>query len=308
MKKNTTSFVAVLFLFIGNKAYSQDSRVGINTTTPTTTLDVRGKLNTAGTVDPSDMTGFQAPRLTLTELNAKGALLYGTAQKGALIYITSATTAEITAAASNAQVSNVTAEGYYFFDGSAWQKVGSGAISSWNTKGNSGTSPTTDFIGTSDAKDLVFKTNNSERMRITSGGNMGIGYSNPNGTQTPTTGATTVLEVNGAIKAPIYQTDVQAISYAANITWDQTKGSSASLTLTGNATLAMSNVKKGSYGILVITQDATGGRTLTLPAGSKVINGGAGTVDLTPTAGAVDIITFYYDGATYWWTLGNNYN
>ena len=120
--------MALAFSMLSAIASAQEARVGINTTTPKTTLDVSGKLNTAGTaVDPADVTGLQAPRITLTELNAKGVSLYGASQKGALIYITSATAAEITAAASNTQAPNITATGYYYFDGSVWQKVTNGA-------------------------------------------------------------------------------------------------------------------------------------------------------------------------------------
>ncbi|PKF74826.1 hypothetical protein [Chryseobacterium sp. PMSZPI] len=38
---------------------------------------------------------------------------------------------------------------------------------SWNLTGNSGTNPTTNFIGTTDNQSLVFTTNNAEKMRIT---------------------------------------------------------------------------------------------------------------------------------------------
>jgi hypothetical protein len=40
---------------------------------------------------------------------------------------------------------------------------------SWNIVGNSGTNSTSNFIGTTDDKDLILKTNNKERMRIFSG-------------------------------------------------------------------------------------------------------------------------------------------
>lgn len=41
----------------------------------------------------------------------------------------------------------------------------------WTTTGNTGTSAVTNFIGTKDAVDLVVKTQNAERMRISSAGN-----------------------------------------------------------------------------------------------------------------------------------------
>jgi trimeric autotransporter adhesin len=45
----------------------------------------------------------------------------------------------------------------------------------WSTLGNTGTSSSTNYLGTSDAHDLVFRTNNTERMRILSTGQVGIG-------------------------------------------------------------------------------------------------------------------------------------
>ncbi|MBC7864881.1 MAG: hypothetical protein IAF38_18040 [Bacteroidia bacterium] len=58
----------------------------------------------------------------------------------------------------------------------------------WGITGNSGTTASTaaigstvnnNFIGTTDAKNLIVATNNLERMRITSAGNMGINYATP---------------------------------------------------------------------------------------------------------------------------------
>lgn len=47
----------------------------------------------------------------------------------------------------------------------------------WSLSGNSGTTPGTDFIGTTDSKDLVFKFNNFESGRINgSSGNTSFGY------------------------------------------------------------------------------------------------------------------------------------
>jgi hypothetical protein len=43
---------------------------------------------------------------------------------------------------------------------------------SWKTIGNVGTTPGTDFIGTTDAVDLIFRTNNVEKLKITSSGDI----------------------------------------------------------------------------------------------------------------------------------------
>jgi trimeric autotransporter adhesin len=49
----------------------------------------------------------------------------------------------------------------------------------WNILGNGGTNPATNFLGTTDARDLVFRTNNTEGMRLSSAGKLGLGTNNP---------------------------------------------------------------------------------------------------------------------------------
>lgn len=54
----------------------------------------------------------------------------------------------------------------------------SGASGSfWGKTGDNGTTPGTHFVGTTDPQDLVFKTNNSEKLRIGTTGNIGINTS-----------------------------------------------------------------------------------------------------------------------------------
>lgn len=52
-------------------------------------------------------------------------------------------------------------------------------FSQWSLTGNAGTTPGTNYAGTSDAKDFVIKSNGTERMRFLSGGKVGIGTSTP---------------------------------------------------------------------------------------------------------------------------------
>ena len=82
----------------------------------------------------------------------------------------------------------------------------------------------------------------------------------------------------------------------------------ATVTLAGNRTLAFSGVTAGMTGVLVVKQDATGSRTLILPANSKVIGGGAGAITLSTTANAIDLLTWINDGTFTYWTYGKNYS
>ncbi len=50
----------------------------------------------------------------------------------------------------------------------------------WITTGNNGTNPTNNFLGTIDNQSLVFRTNNTEKVRILTNGNTGIGITTPN--------------------------------------------------------------------------------------------------------------------------------
>ena len=55
-----------------------------------------------------------------------------------------------------------------------------GAQNAWGLLGTAGTVAGTNFIGTTDANDLVFKTNNTEKMRVGTSGNVGIGVAGSN--------------------------------------------------------------------------------------------------------------------------------
>lgn len=81
----------------------------------------------------------------------------------------------------------------------------------------------------------------------------------------------------------------------------------ATVTIAGARTLAFSGSSAGMSGTLVVKQDATGGRSLALPSGSKVIGGGTGVITLSAAANAIDILTFTYDGTNYFWTYGENF-
>lgn len=101
----------------------------------------------------------------------------------------------------------------------------------------------------------------------------------------------------------------ETLTDGATITWTfiGKESRAAQVTLGGNRTLAITGAVDPASGVLYVTQDGTGSRTLTLPANSKVIGGGAGAVTLTTTAGAVDILSFVKRGSNYYWTVGLNF-
>jgi hypothetical protein len=100
---------------------------------------------------------------------------------------------------------------------------------------------------------------------------------------------------------------IQTLTDSATITWNMAGGTNATVTLGGNRTLSVSNMSAGQFATLIIKQDATGSRSLTLPSGSKVVNSGAGAVILSTTANAIDILTCFYDGANYYWLLNKKF-
>ncbi|MGC5746752.1 hypothetical protein [Chryseobacterium sp. NFX27] len=89
------------------------SQVGINTASPTTTLDI-----VSSPADLSKKDGITIPKLTRQELTNKGDTLYTANEKATMIYIT-----DVSGGNTTSQRINITAAGYYYFDGKVWQKM-----------------------------------------------------------------------------------------------------------------------------------------------------------------------------------------
>ena len=89
-----------------------------------------------------------------------------------------------------------------------------------------------------------------------------------------------------------------ALSDGATIAVDLSLGNNFSVTLGGNRTLGdPTNVTAGQSGVIVITQDGTGSRTLAY-AGTKYKFAGGTAPTLTTTAAAVDVLAYYCESAT----------
>ena len=110
------------------------AQVGIGTTSPDAALDITS--TTEGLLIPRialvNTTTATLPSPTISEM------VYNTATAGDVV------------------------PGYYFWNGTIWEKLVSGMLpnSGWSLTGNTGTTVTTNFIGTTDDVDLIFKRNN----------------------------------------------------------------------------------------------------------------------------------------------------
>ena len=86
--------------------------VGINTNIPAATLQVAGAPATTTIAD-----GLMMPSLTGNQLKAKDAA-YTITQTGVMVYVTAAVSAPA------GKTVNVTTPGFYYFDGTVWQRAG----------------------------------------------------------------------------------------------------------------------------------------------------------------------------------------
>jgi hypothetical protein len=129
---------------------SMFSQIGINTNTPNASsiLDVTATNK-----------GLLIPRISIPNLTSSAPVT--TPLTSLLVYNTNTTTGI----------------GYYYWNGSLWIPLATGI--NWATTGNSGTTPTNNFIGTTNAQDLVIKTNSTEAIRVQNGGNVGVGVNSP---------------------------------------------------------------------------------------------------------------------------------
>jgi hypothetical protein len=133
-----------------------------------------------------------------------------------------------------------------------------------------------------------------QALSVSANGNIGIG----------TTAPAAALQVTGQIVATLPSTltptgTTQTIDFATgNI---QTLNLSSA---TGTVTLTFTNVVAGGSYALKIIQGATA-RTLTWPTGTKWPGGTP--ITLSTNSGAIDLVTLFYDGTSYYAVGGNNF-
>ena len=176
----TTNYGGFFAASGGNRNYgivvpSGGGIIGFGTITPNAILDVSSGTN-----------GVLLPRIALTAINVAAPVVNpqgGALPTSTLIYNT-ATVAGI----------NGVSPGYYYWSGTLWTPFLSAISNDWKINGNLSTNNPTipltygtstigvaeNFIGTTDANDVVVATNNLERLRVKqTTGNVGIGTANP---------------------------------------------------------------------------------------------------------------------------------
>ena len=152
--------------------------IGINDTgvlpNPYAVLDVDVSTNNKG---------IMVPRLTTGQRTSIAGL--GATEEGLMVYDT-------------------TTMGFWYWDGTQWVEVQSKRA--WQLQGNTNTNPGPDFLGTTDIKDLVVKTANTEALRVLSNQRVGIGTPAPAHT----------LQVNGDVRFAGNFVNQEAFGVAAN--------------------------------------------------------------------------------------------
>jgi len=149
----------------------------------------------------------------------------------------------------------------------------------WRTTGNAGTNAANNFIGTTDATDFVFRTNNTSRMRILSDGNVGIGISNPGSRLHVAGGANVTLGGGGTIIMGL----INDLNLAMDNTELQARNNGAAATLHLNQ--SGGNVETGDDLFVNGNVDVTG--TVGFGSVETFSDGGSNTIasnsDIVPT-------------------------
>ncbi|MET3537724.1 hypothetical protein [Chryseobacterium limigenitum] len=143
----------ILLTLIPSAIFSQ---VGINNSTPTSTLDITAQASTGAT---TNVDGMLIPRVNLQRAQLMTAVPTST-----LIYVN-----DISIGTATGIAVDITSTGFYYFDGTKWTAViTSNNNNDWHLTGNTGTNPSNNFIGTSDNQPVVFKINNTNAGTLSS--------------------------------------------------------------------------------------------------------------------------------------------
>jgi len=180
----------------------------------------------------------------------------------------------------------------YFSSGTAWASSAALAANALVIGGGAGAAPATTTTGTGV---ITF-------LGTPSSANLAAAVTDETGS------GSLVFGTSPALTNPTVTNYVETL-YSANtstaITVDLANGTVQNLTLTGNATITMPTAVAGKSFIIILSQDATGSRTVTW---STVSWPSATAPTVTSTASKKDIFSFFSNGTSWFGTtIGQNY-
>ncbi len=181
---------SIIILLISFTIANAQNGVGVNTTTPKSNFEVYGSFGQKVTTVSSNTTLDETYSLVICNNGASAisiTLPDATACLGRIYTIkrNATSTANVTIAGTIDGITNLVLKftndaATLFSNGTNWSTKNSYMPqSSWNLAGNTATDPANDFIGTTDAQPFILKTSGVERLRVLSGGNIGIGVTAP---------------------------------------------------------------------------------------------------------------------------------
>ncbi len=135
----------ILFVFCSSLVFAQNQGVGIGTLNP----DASARLDVVSTDK-----GVLIPRVNLVATTNPAPV----------------TNPAVSLLVYNQATINDVIPGFYYWDGTKWVSISAGgATDAWFINGNLGTNSNNNFVGTTDAQALTFRTNNTARFRIANG-------------------------------------------------------------------------------------------------------------------------------------------
>ncbi|RZJ73548.1 hypothetical protein [Flavobacterium sp.] len=149
MQKISTFWTLIVFM----STCALSAQIGVGTTTPQAALDVSSGTN-----------GMLVPRVALASKIVAAPVV--NPQGGGLVNGTLVWNTATTGIAPNNVV-----PGFYYWNGAAWVEIGSSISNQWALLGNAGTTPGTNFVGTTDAQDLRIRTQGNDRWNISNTNN-----------------------------------------------------------------------------------------------------------------------------------------
>ena len=153
------------------------------------------------------------------------------AKKGILIpRVTTTQRDAISSPATSLLVYNTTNTRFEYYTGSSWQPI-AGSSSGWGLTGNSGTSESSNFIGTTDGQGLVFKINNTQAGYL---GLSGSSYATSFGIGSSVTFKGTAFGAGAQTSA----NEALALGYNANASAQQAVAVGSTTTASSNESIA----------------------------------------------------------------------